>query len=236
MKLGPLFNFPYKNTRLDGRGGLVSQFFGESQRRYMEILGTNGHNGIDFAVPNGTEIIAPIDMFISQSGIDSKGGIYFVGEVREDQNTRYELIFVHNKINLVVPGIRIKKGEVVAISDNTGWSSGPHLHFGVRVETYDVQNNAWFRINNNNKGYIDPLPFFNENGYVYSDLTMPLTIKKLSGNKDVWAIDAQNKRHLILNNETFLNGYKMGLWGSSPLVVEKLWEEESNVIIIVKSE
>lgn len=235
MRLGPLFKFPYKNTRLDGRGGLVSQFFGESQRRYMEVIGTNGHNGIDFAVPNDTKIIAPIDMYITQDGVDSKGGIFFVGEVIENETLRYELIFVHNQINFTAPRTWMKKGEVVAISDNTGWSSGPHLHFGIRVKIFDAENKVWQTLKNNNKGYIDPLPFFSGTGYEYTPNNMMFNLIRKKGDIDVWAKDEAGIRHLIINDEVFAKGVAMKMWTESVLEVDNLFEPIGNVIIIVKS-
>jgi len=45
----------------------------------------------------------------------------------------YETVYAHNQDNLVMRGSRVERGEVIADMGSTGESSGPHLHFEVRV-------------------------------------------------------------------------------------------------------
>lgn len=235
MRLQNLFNFEYKNTRFDGKpnGGLITQFFGESKRLYLEVLGTNGHNGIDLYCLDGTEILAPIDMFISWTGIDSKGGLCIYGEYQESDTKRYELIFVHLQEFKVKAGDRVKQGDVIGLSDNTGWSSGSHLHFGVRPYVYDNKNNVWFKEfpDNGMRGYTDPLPFFSE-----PEKDMRLPLRRLNGKEDVYVIGMDGERHLIANQETFNRGRAIGFWGDDVEVVDSLPEKEGSIMLFGSSQ
>jgi murein DD-endopeptidase MepM/ murein hydrolase activator NlpD len=86
------------------------------------------HNGTDFPVPVGTPVKAPEDGVISRTGQDGANGIFVV--IKSGNNEHFLLHL--SKIN-VTNGQRVKKGEVVALSGNTGHSTGPHLHWEKHV-------------------------------------------------------------------------------------------------------
>ncbi len=87
------------------------------------------HGGIDVGVPIGTDIIAPVSGKISAINARSKSGgkiMYLKG----DDGRRYE--FMHLDSFVASKGEQVVRGQVIAKSGNTGFSTGPHLHFQVR--------------------------------------------------------------------------------------------------------
>ncbi len=85
------------------------------------------HEGLDFAAPVGTPIIASANGVISRAGWDSQYGNVVEINHAEGFKTRY----AHASQLLVRTGQTVKKGDVIAKVGNTGRSSGPHLHYEV---------------------------------------------------------------------------------------------------------
>jgi murein DD-endopeptidase MepM/ murein hydrolase activator NlpD len=105
--------------------GPVSSPFG-----YRTSVGkAHSHNGTDFAVPVGTEVVAPTDGVITRAG-NSQGseGTYVI----LDANGVVHKFFHLSKI-LVKIGDQVSAGEVIALSGNSGYSTGPHLHWETHV-------------------------------------------------------------------------------------------------------
>ena len=67
-----------------------------------------------------------------------------------------------------------------------------------------------------------------------------LRVVSVTNDKDAWAIGEDNKRHLILNYETFQRGIEIGLWDDSPDILEYRKEldewAEGSVFLLVKSD
>ncbi len=87
------------------------------------------HHGLDIAADVGTDIFAAGDGIVSFTG--RKAGYGMTLEIKHPKSghmTRYAHL---SKIN-VKHGQRVKRGDVVALSGNTGRSTGPHLHYEVR--------------------------------------------------------------------------------------------------------
>jgi hypothetical protein len=87
------------------------------------------HEGIDLGAPYGTPINAPADGIITFSGEKSGFGKF----VQLDHGYGIETIYAHNQSLYVKSGQRIKRGTLLAAVGNTGHSTGPHLHYEVRV-------------------------------------------------------------------------------------------------------
>jgi murein DD-endopeptidase MepM/ murein hydrolase activator NlpD len=85
------------------------------------------HEGLDFAAPVGTPIIASANGVISRAGWDSQYGNVVEVNHAEGFKTRY----AHASQLLVRTGQTVKKGDLIAKVGNTGRSSGPHLHYEV---------------------------------------------------------------------------------------------------------
>ena len=87
------------------------------------------HTGVDFAVPQGTDVLAVADGKVANANWGKAYGTQIVQKI-EGQNTW--VIYAHLSKSLVKAGDEIKKGQHIGESGNTGNSSGPHLHFEVR--------------------------------------------------------------------------------------------------------
>ncbi|WP_119396136.1 peptidoglycan DD-metalloendopeptidase family protein [Salinibius halmophilus] len=87
------------------------------------------HNGTDFAVPRGTPVYATGDGVVTRVENHPYAGKYIVIEHSGQYRTR----FLHLDRILVRKGQRVSRGERIALSGNTGRSTGPHLHFEFHI-------------------------------------------------------------------------------------------------------
>ena len=87
------------------------------------------HTGVDFAVPQGTDVLAVADGKIAPANWGKAYGTQVVQKI-EGQDTW--VIYAHLSKSLVKAGDEVKKGQHIGESGNTGNSSGPHLHFEAR--------------------------------------------------------------------------------------------------------
>lgn len=131
----------------------VSQFFGENATSFYKELGMSGHNGLDLTAQDGQPVFAAHDGIVTFTGEDGSGGLGVV--IRTEQKYAYageqayfKSIYWHLKPNtfLVKPGDRVKTGEKIAEADNTGRSTGSHLHFGLKPIIKGEEDWQWFNI------------------------------------------------------------------------------------------
>ncbi|TFH85623.1 peptidase M23 [Billgrantia azerbaijanica] len=104
-------------------------------RRKHPVTGRiSPHKGTDFAMPIGTPIVAPADGRVEKLGNHPLAGRYVV--IRHDNG--YRTRFLHLSRQLVNRGDRVTMGERIALSGNSGRSTGPHLHYEVHVNNRAV--------------------------------------------------------------------------------------------------
>ncbi|HYV35936.1 MAG TPA: peptidoglycan DD-metalloendopeptidase family protein, partial [Gemmataceae bacterium] len=109
----------------------------------QEFKGPNVHSGIDFGMPEGTKIVAVADgevVKVDPQNIDPNPGI-FVKIKHHGRTSDWYSLYYHLKQRMVDVGDKIKQGDVIGYSGNTGTSTGPHLHFEMRAAAGD-QNAA----------------------------------------------------------------------------------------------
>jgi len=87
------------------------------------------HAGIDLAAPEGTPFVAVHGGVVTKAGYD--GGYGNSITIRNDDGT--EVIYAHARRLLAKKGDKVKAGQVIAETGNTGFSYGPHLHLEVHV-------------------------------------------------------------------------------------------------------
>lgn len=85
------------------------------------------HNGLDIAVSTGTSVKAAAAGEVVYSGWMNGFGYTII----IDHGQGVETLYAHNSRVTAAKGIMVNKGQQVAVSGNTGLSTGPHLHFGV---------------------------------------------------------------------------------------------------------
>lgn len=89
-----------------------------------------GHSGMDLAVPTGTPIRAALPGTVTASKYNAGGYGYYV---MIDHGNGLSTLYGHCSKLLARVGQAVEAGDIIALSGNTGRSTGPHLHFEVRV-------------------------------------------------------------------------------------------------------
>ncbi|HEX6269796.1 MAG TPA: peptidoglycan DD-metalloendopeptidase family protein [Anaerolineales bacterium] len=129
--------------------GPITQLFGVDPEFYRRF-GFPGHNGIDYGIPNGTSIRAATAGTVDKVAFENGGYGNYVKLSHMDGSRKYYTYYAHLSSATVSPGQAVGAGTAIGFSDNSGASTGPHLHFGLRI---DGESPAY-------KGYVDPMPFF----------------------------------------------------------------------------
>jgi murein DD-endopeptidase MepM/ murein hydrolase activator NlpD len=98
--------------------------------RYHPILKRRRmHHGLDFLSNTGEEVFSPGSGIVTYVG--RKGGYGKI--IRINHGFGYETLYAHLSKYKVKKGQRVKRGELIALSGNSGsLSTGPHLHYEVR--------------------------------------------------------------------------------------------------------
>ncbi len=132
---------------------IITQLWGENPGFYSRYsydgVPLIGHNGIDFGTPLGTAVMATDQGEVVQVGYEPTGFGHFLLLA----HAWGQSIYAHlNGINVQI-GQRVGRGETIGVSGNTGSSSGPHLHFAIRIHPF-TRTDGW-------GGFSDPLPYLN---------------------------------------------------------------------------
>jgi murein DD-endopeptidase MepM/ murein hydrolase activator NlpD len=129
--------------------GPITQLFGGNPEIYKK-WGFPGHNGMDYGIPNGTPVGAAVAGTVAAVSFENGGYGNFVKLSHKDGTKVFYTYYAHLASAAVSPGQKVKAGDVIGYSNNTGASTGPHLHFGLKIEG---ENPAY-------KGYVDPMSYF----------------------------------------------------------------------------
>lgn len=130
-------------SKLDSMGDFVGGQFGWPSLRYSNITsyygwrfnGSDFHTGIDISGANiyGTPVVASNSgkvVFVNTSYTPGKGyGKYLI----VDHGGGYTTLYAHNSEIVVSVGDYVTRGQTIAKVGSTGWSTGPHIHFEIRV-------------------------------------------------------------------------------------------------------
>jgi len=98
-----------------------------------------GHIGLDFGIPEGTAVHTSMDGEVVYSGWNTQG----YGNLVIVQNGRYKTYYAHLSQIPVQLGQWVSKGDTIGLSGNTGNSTGPHLHYEVRVDNQPINPTNW---------------------------------------------------------------------------------------------
>ncbi len=114
-------------------GGRLSSGYGKRSRPTKGA--STFHKGVDWAVPTGTAVYASCGGTVAKAGWGSGYGYVVYINHEDGRQTRYG----HLSKVLVKAGQTVKQGEKIALSGNTGVSTGSHLHFEILIN--GVQKN-----------------------------------------------------------------------------------------------
>lgn len=120
--------------------GPISGSFGE---RIDPFNGEGAfHSGIDISAPFGTAVVAPADGTVLFADFMGGYGRAVVVDHGHGVTTRYG----HLSSFVVVPGQHVRRGDTIAYVGLTGRSTGPHLHYEVRINDTPVNPHKYLRL------------------------------------------------------------------------------------------
>ena len=106
-------------------GGFLNSSFGYRQDHIDDIR--RFHQGQDITVPTGTPIFAPADGVVKRA--------YYIGgfgnHIKLKHSSGYSTTYAHLSKIFVRHGQKIKRGDIIGETGNTGRSTAPHLHYEV---------------------------------------------------------------------------------------------------------
>lgn len=115
------------NLRMPLDNSVLTSGFGT---RVSPITGLNHiHKGIDLAAPEGTKVYACKGGKVAIASVDNIYGNYII--LDHENNT--QSVYAHLSAKLVKTGEEVSRGTVIGKVGSTGASTGPHLHFEIRV-------------------------------------------------------------------------------------------------------
>ena len=121
----PVVSVPSRMPLEDAR--LTSDY---GDRTHPVLKRRMGHKGVDLAASTGTPIYATADGFVSKAGPFSSYGNY----VSIEHGARIQTRYAHMSRIAVADGTWVKKGDIIGYVGSTGRSTGPHLHYEVRID------------------------------------------------------------------------------------------------------
>ncbi|WP_328598195.1 M23 family metallopeptidase [Croceibacterium salegens] len=102
---------------------------GFGMRTHPVLGGRRQHKGIDLAAPTGTPVYATADGYVARADRFGTYGNYIQIEHGGEMETRFGHLSAFN----VTAGQTVHKGDLIGFVGSTGRSTGPHLHYEVRV-------------------------------------------------------------------------------------------------------
>lgn len=132
--------YPFKGTYP------ITQEYGVKNCAWYSSFPDCMHPGIDFGCPEGTELLSIDDGVVKQSYFDGGQG-YGYGNLIVIQYDGYVAYYGHLSVRHKQAGDKIKAGEAIGLSGNTGLSTGSHLHFEIRVAGVPVNPKPYLENN-----------------------------------------------------------------------------------------
>lgn len=134
---------------------------------FRSLYGAFGHNGLDLMAKHGQPVYSSFDGWVEEIQTEEARGLglgiistelYPCTELK-DKLVQFKARYWHLKSFEVERGQPVKKGQLIGYADNTGYSSGDHLHYELKpVELVGgeprnlLQNNGFY-------GAVDPMPY-----------------------------------------------------------------------------
>jgi len=150
----------------------ITQYFGNTAFATANpvIYNGGGHNGIDFRAAIGTPIMASKEGVVAGVGNtdQSCSGVSYGKWVLIKHPNNLSTLYAHLSIIKVSGGQQVETGQLVGYSGDTGYATGPHLHFGVfasegiEIKSYKSKicgTNMILPVKTKNNAYLNPLSY-----------------------------------------------------------------------------
>jgi murein DD-endopeptidase MepM/ murein hydrolase activator NlpD len=120
-----------------GNQHCITQYFGNTAFAQSGAYNGQGHNGVDFGIPQGTKVTAALAGTVVETGnTDAVTGCLSYGRwVLIRHANGLSTLYAHLSSVSVSNGQAVTTGQLIGYSGNTGYSTGPHLHFSVFAST-----------------------------------------------------------------------------------------------------
>ncbi|MEK7558534.1 MAG: peptidoglycan DD-metalloendopeptidase family protein [Patescibacteria group bacterium] len=113
----------------------ITQYFGNTPfaSKNPQVYNRKGHNGIDLRASVGTKVLASLSGRVVDTGNTDTAcyGVSYGKWVLIEHNNGLTTLYAHLDLIKVIKDQAVEKGQVIGYSGNTGYSTGPHLHFAV---------------------------------------------------------------------------------------------------------
>jgi len=130
----------------------ITQYFGNTDfaTANPQIYNGKGHTGVDFRAPIGTPLKAALSgTVIGSANTDLVAGCYSYGQwLMIKHPNGLSTLYAHLSVKSVAVGDKVTTGQIIGYSGNTGYTTGPHLHFGVyasdgvEIKKFDTSKNC----------------------------------------------------------------------------------------------
>lgn len=135
----------------------ITQLFGVNPRMYKRF-GLKGHNGLDLRTKFAPSYSGKIRCYAADDGTvtlcQNQGKSGYGKSIRIKHQDGSTTIYAHLLQFATKRGRKVNRGEVIGTTDNTGFSTAAHLHFGLLPKNPNY--------NNGYAGWIDPLPYLDK--------------------------------------------------------------------------
>lgn len=165
---------------LDGSQKVISCNGLKPPAGYKSLYGPNGHDALDLRASHGQEVRAAEDGFVYHIDTKERSGL----DVRVEHvidGIRFRTIYEHLMGYQVRKGQKVTCGELIGWADNTGYSSGDHLHFVLEI----YAGEKWVRV--------DPLQHMHDS-YALQILLLRDVVKYA---KELLALVLDNSAHKL---------------------------------------
>lgn len=115
-------------SRMPLDGAQLTSDYG--MRTHPVLGGRRSHKGVDLAAATGTPVYATADGIVGRADWFSSYGLY----VQIEHGAKLQTRFAHLSKLAVADGQHVKKGDLIGYVGSTGRSTGPHLHYEIRID------------------------------------------------------------------------------------------------------
>jgi len=136
---------------------------------YKSLYGAQGHSGIDLRSSHGQEVYASASGTVYMIDTNPKSGLDIRIE-SNDQGVRFRVIYEHLMGYQVKVGDKVTVGQLIGWADNTGYSSGNHLHLQMEIWSGTSNGSSWV--------LADPIPYM-DNAFALDILALINKVKYL---------------------------------------------------------